>query len=167
MEFVEIVDAELNVLGTVSKEEAHQKGLLHKTVIAEIIRSNGDLVLVKQKAHKQDAGQWVSPVGGHIAAGESHESALKREALEECGISPMKYVFKGSAIYDRHVKGHRENHYFILYEIFSDAQLVLNDESVHYRAFSPAEIRALLKENPVQFGAAFHFVVDTFYPHLH
>lgn len=166
MELVDIIDHDLTRIHTVSKQEAHAKGLLHATVIAEIIRHNGDMVLVQQNAHKQDAGQWVSPVGGHVASGESFDDALRREALEECGISNFKYSFKGKAIYDRMVKDHSENHYFILYEISSDAQLVLNDESVSYKAFTPEEIKNMLKEDPTQFGAAFHFVVNTFYPHL-
>ncbi len=164
MELVDIIDHNLTRIHTVSKQEAHTKGLLHATVIAEIIRSNGDMVLVQQNAHKQDAGQWVSPVGGHVVSGESFDDALRREAYEECGIRDFEYVFKGKAIYDRIVKDHRENHYFILYEISSDAQLVLNDESVSYKTFSPEEIKRLRSTNPAQFGAAFHFVLDTFYP---
>ena len=36
MELVDIVDSELNKIATVTKQEAHEKGLLHKTVIAEL-----------------------------------------------------------------------------------------------------------------------------------
>ena len=36
---VEVVDENLNILDTVSKQEAHEKGLLHKCVVAKIIVS--------------------------------------------------------------------------------------------------------------------------------
>lgn len=166
MEMVDVVDEQLNVLSTVSKQEAHEKGLLHKTVIAEIINSRGEMVLVQQSSQKQDAGQYVSPVGGHVTAGESDEEALQREAMEECGLHDFTYTFKGKAIYNREVIGRKENHYFLVYEIHSDEPLVLNEESISYKAFSKEELKKILHETPEQFGGAFHFVVDTFYPEL-
>ncbi len=166
MELVDIVDKDLNIIDTVPKQEAHEKGLLHKTVIAEIINSKGEMILIQQNTHKQDAGRWVSPVGGHVTAGESDEDALKRETLEECGISDFTFSLKGKAIYNRDVNGKQENHYFIVYELYSDASLTLNEESMNYQAFSKENLLRLLKENHNQFGEAFHFVVHTFYPEL-
>lgn len=39
MEMVDIVDNDLRVLYQVTKKEAHEKGLLHKCVIAEVANS--------------------------------------------------------------------------------------------------------------------------------
>lgn len=78
MEQVDIIDENLKVLYSCDKSEAHEKGLLHATVIAEVHNSKGEWMLVKQASDKQDAGQYVSPVGGHVAAGESFEDALRR-----------------------------------------------------------------------------------------
>ena len=63
MEKVDVVDKNLKVLYSVEKQEAHDKGFLHPTVIAEVINSRGEWLLVKQAGHKQDPGQFVSPVG--------------------------------------------------------------------------------------------------------
>ena len=82
-EAVDIVDENCKVLFSVPKSEAHEKGLLHRTVIAEIKDNQGRWLLVRQASHKQDAGQFVSPVGGHVKSGETAEEALKREVLEE------------------------------------------------------------------------------------
>jgi len=46
MEKVDIVDENLKVLCAVSKEEAHAKGLLHPTIVAEIINSKSEWLLV-------------------------------------------------------------------------------------------------------------------------
>jgi 8-oxo-dGTP pyrophosphatase MutT (NUDIX family) len=134
--------------------------------VAEIIDSQGNWTLVKQADDRQDAGQYVSPVGGHVRSGESVEDALRREALEEAGLANIKFRFVGKVIYNREVIGRRENHYFILYEIFSDATFTLNHQSVAYEKFSPVDLRSELKENPQKFGAAFHFVVEKLYPYL-
>ena len=87
IELVDVVDEQGTVLKIVLKQEAHRQGLLHKTVISEVIDSSGRWLLVKQSGERQDAGQFVSPVGGHVQAGETEVQALKREAEEEVGLT--------------------------------------------------------------------------------
>ena len=63
MEYVDIVNENDDIIGSVSKQEAHEKGLLHRTVISEVINTEGKWTLVKQSSDRQDAGQYVSPIG--------------------------------------------------------------------------------------------------------
>ena len=166
-ELVDVVDENGKTLEVVLKTEAHQKGLLHKTVISEVIDSQGRWLMVKQSKDRQDAGQYVSPVGGHVTAGESEEDALRREANEELGLrGDFKYEYVNRAIYNRHVLGRQENHFFIMYKIYSDAIPVLNHESESYRYFTEEELRTELKERPELFGDAFRFVIEHCFPHL-
>jgi isopentenyl-diphosphate delta-isomerase len=165
-EIVDVVNGSDEVLSQITKKEAHEKGLLHRTAIGEIIDSQGRWILVKQSSDRQDAGQYVSPVGGHVKAGESEDDALKREAMEECGIEGFDYKFLGKMIFNRDVHGRQENHYFILYEIYSDGNITTNEESVGYEAFTKEELKEALKKTPEMFGAAFHFVVQSFCPNL-
>ena len=120
MEIVDIVDENNKVLYQVSKEEAHKKGLLHRTVIAEIIDSKGRWILAIPLGNRQDGGQCVSPVGGHVSSGETEEQALKRETFEEMGIKDFKFKLIGRKIFNRFVIGRQENHLFILFEIYTD-----------------------------------------------
>ncbi len=166
MEDVDIVNINCEVVSKTSKEEAHKRGLLHKTVIAEIMNSTGKWALVKQNSTKQDPGQYVSPVGGHVKAGESDEDALKREALEEAGIKGFEYKIKGRFIFDRFVNNHQENHYFIIYEILCDQDIILNEESVSYKRFSKEELKQSLKNNLHSFGKAFVVIIEKLYPEL-
>lgn len=164
---VDIVDEDDQVSYQTTKGEAHTHGFLHRTVIAELINSRGEWTLVKQAADRQNPGQYVSPTGGHVQQGESPEEALKRETQEELGIEPSRYRFVGKAIYRRTVREKDENHYFILYEIFSDEEPVLNHESVSWKRFPRGELVRALKNHPKDFGAAFHFIVEAFYPELY
>lgn len=166
MEIVEVVDKDLNILYQISKKEAHEKGLLHKCVIAEVINSKGELMLIKPYSHKQDAGQYVSPVGGHVTAGESDEDALKREVMEEIGMKDFTFKFKGKGIFDRHVLGRHENHYFLLYEIFTDENPELGDEAEKYKWFTKEDLKKELKDNIKDFGDAYIFILKNFYPEL-
>lgn len=123
-EMVDIVDENNVVLRQIPKKEAHEKGLLHRTVISEIKNSKGDWTLTKQASDRQDAGQYVSPIGGHALAGESEDKALKRETLEEFGFEPTNFKLAGKAIFNRYVLNRQENHYFVLYEIYTDTKSI-------------------------------------------
>ena len=68
-ELVDIIDTTEVVVATVPKSQAHKEGLLHKTVISQLINSRGEFCFVRQAGDKQDAGQFVSPIGGHVSAG--------------------------------------------------------------------------------------------------
>lgn len=164
-EQVDIVDQQGDVLETTSKEDAHRRGLLHKTVITEVIDSQGRWLLVRQSKNRQDAGQFVSPVGGHVRAGESEDEALRREAGEEVGLTgDFRYELVGRAVFDRHVLGRQENHFFILFKIYSDEKPILNHESESCRYFTEDDLRNEFTHHPEHFGEAFHFVVRTFFP---
>jgi isopentenyl-diphosphate delta-isomerase len=166
-ELLDIIDENDNITEVVTKREAHQRGLLHKTVISEVIDSKGRWLFVKQASDRQDAGQYVSPVGGHVSSGETEEQALKREAQEELGLEgAYKFELIGKAIFNRSVLGRQENHYFIVYKIYSDAEPKLNHESESYKYFTEDEVRAELKQHPEHFGDAFHFVVKNIFPNL-
>ncbi len=165
-EQVDVVDENDDILYPVPKAEAHEKGLLHRTVIAEIRDSEGRWVLIKQAPHKQDPGQFVSPVGGHVKLGETEDDALKREVLEEAGLSDFEFRLIGKTIFNRKVIGRHENHYFIVYEVFSDSEVVLNHESAEARRFTEEELRRELRNNPDAFGPAFYVILKEFYPHM-
>lgn len=162
-EIVDIVDEQNQVIGQVGKSEAHQKGLLHRCIIAEVINVSGEWALVLQASDRQDAGQYVSPVGGHIRLGELEIAALKREAFEEMGLTEFTYKFVGKGIYHRKVIGRDENHYFILYEIYTSQTPKINHESDSYKWFTKEELKKEYRNHPEIFGAAFHFVFKRFY----
>ena len=165
-EKVDIIDENGNFIKAVYKKEAHEKGLLHKTVISQVIDSRGRWLLTKPVKGRQDAGQHQSPMGGHVSAGETEVEALKRETKEELGLKDFKYEFIGRKILNRFVIGRQENHFFIIYKIFSDQEPILSHEDESYKYFTEEELKRELKENPELFGEAFRFVVKTFFPSL-
>jgi 8-oxo-dGTP pyrophosphatase MutT (NUDIX family) len=122
--------------------------------------------LIKQAKDRQDPGQYVNPMGGHVSSGETDEEALKREVLEELGLEGFEHKLVGKAIYDRDILGHRENHYFIVYDIFSDGNIILSEEADEYRWFEENELKHEIKEKPHAFGPSYFFVLENFYPDL-
>lgn len=166
-ELVDIVDKDGKVVGQIGKHQAHKDGVLHRCVVGEVRDRAGNWVLVKQTPDRQDAGQYVSPVGGHVQAGESSEVALIRETREEIGLADFEYSFVGEGIYERHVIGRHENHYFMVYQITADPNdIVLGSEAEGWRAFSESELLHEIKTNPMLFGDAFYEVLRQFYPQM-
>jgi len=166
-ELLDLIDDNNQVIGTVAKSIAHHDGLLHRIVIGEIINSKGEYCFVEQAGDRQDPGQFVSPIGGHVKAGELPDSALVRECQEECGFTPTDFEFIGSTVFDRQVIGRHENHLFLVYVIHSNADPILNHESVGFRWFSVPKIQSTLKSNPQLFGAAWHHVFSKLFPQIH
>jgi 8-oxo-dGTP pyrophosphatase MutT (NUDIX family) len=157
-EQIDIVNERNQVITTTGKSVAHKDGLLHRIVIGELLNSTGEYCFVRQASDRQDPGQFVSPIGGHVGAGEPVDKALIRECEEEVGFTPQNFQFVGSTIYAREVISRQENHLFLVYQIMFDGAPVLNHESVEYRWFSVADIQRELKNNPKTFGAAWHHV---------
>lgn len=155
------------VVGTTGKLTAHKEGLLHRIVIGELINSKGEYCFVKQSKNRQDPGQFVSPIGGHVRAGENPITALSRESLEEVGINPDNSTFIGQTVFNRHVIGRHENHLFLVYTIKTDKNPILNHESVEYQWFTIDEIKNLLKNDPNNFGPAWHHVFKNLFQDIY
>lgn len=98
-----IVDEEGNILGAISRGEAHNgTKVLHPVVHLHVFNSKGELYLQHRPIWKDiQPDKWDTATGGHVDLGESVDMALKREVREELGITDFtpeficKYVFEG------------------------------------------------------------------------
>lgn len=89
-EIFDIYDEAGNCIGTAPRSECHgNPALIHRTVhVAVIDPATGDLLLQKRRMDKDiQPGKWDTAVGGHLDAGETYETAARRELAEELGIS--------------------------------------------------------------------------------
>ena len=166
-ELVDQVNPDNQVVRTISKLEAHRKGWLHRTVIAEVTDAFGNIILVRQAPDRQDPGQYVCPVGGHVKSGESILDALTRESMEEIGTSNFSLTAVDEFIYERHVIGRHENHFFIVFSLEVDpAEIILGPESVSYRSFTPLQLKQALTQTPEIFGASYIALLKRCHPQL-
>ena len=91
MEYLDIVDEKGTPTGkTVSRDEAHEKGLLHRTAHVWVIRENEgrtEVLLQKRSEEKESfPGMYDTSSAGHIPAGEEPVPSALRELAEELGI---------------------------------------------------------------------------------
>lgn len=88
MEQVILVDEHDNVVGTMEKMEAHEKGLLHRAFSILIFNAKGEMLLQQRAGEKyHSAGLWTNACCSHPRPGESIEEAGKRKLLQEMGFS--------------------------------------------------------------------------------
>lgn len=94
-EFLEIVDREGKVISIAPRSIIHgNPSMLHKVVHVLVFNSKGEILLQKRALNKDVApGKWDTSVGGHVMPGEDIITAVKREAIEELGITLEKLNF--------------------------------------------------------------------------
>lgn len=99
-ELFPVVDVEGNVLGSITRGEAHDgRKVLHPVVHLHVFNSKGELYLQRRPLWKDiQPGKWDTACGGHIDYGETPEEALLREVREELGITD--YIPERVAMYD-------------------------------------------------------------------
>lgn len=101
-ELFPLVDEEGNVIGSAPRKRCHDGSKpLHPVVHLHLFDNQGRLFLQKRSITKDiQPGKWDTSVGGHVDFGEAVESALRREAREELGITEYvpklidKYIFE-------------------------------------------------------------------------
>lgn len=114
MEFFDIVDENGNPTGeTISRAEAHQKGVRHRTAHIWIVRNNNgtNQVLLQKRAMIKDSfpGRFDTSSAGHIMAGDEIVESALRELEEELGISAnendLHYIDKFKIEYQKEFNG--------------------------------------------------------------
>ena len=97
-----IVDNEGNVIGSILRNEAHNGSKqLHPVIHLHVFNSSGELYLQKRPKWKDiQPGRWDTACGGHIDYGETVNEALRREAMEELGMTVYAPVFLKKYIFE-------------------------------------------------------------------
>ena len=138
-EMFPIVDEQGNITGAATRGECHSGSkLLHPVVHLHVFNSRGDLFLQKRPEWKDiQPGRWDTAVGGHIDLGENVETALRREAAEELGLTGFTperlahYVFESD----------RERELVFPHRCTCDGEIIPSKETAGGRFWSLTEIR--------------------------
>lgn len=84
------------VLGKISRSEAHSKGLLHRAGVVFLMNTEGEVLINRRSSEKQTFPScYDSSASFHVTYGETYEHSAKRETMEEIKIkAPLEYLGK-------------------------------------------------------------------------
>ena len=88
-EWLPLVDDQGKIIGKAPRSACHGgEKLLHPVIHLHVFNHQKHVYLQKRPMNKLVApGKWDTAVGGHISVGETLETALRREAWEEIGLT--------------------------------------------------------------------------------
>ena len=139
-EKVILVDKKDNEVGTMEKQEAHVKGLLHRAFSVFIFNDKNELLLQRRAVKKyHSGGLWTNTCCSHPRQNEKTEDAAKRRLLEEMGMrSTLKkqFDFIYKAKLDNNLYEHELDHVFFG---FTNDLPIINPEEVEEYTYKTLE----------------------------
>lgn len=137
-EIIDILDENGNLTGkTISKDEAHSKGIWHRSIHILIVNKDKTKTLFQKRCDQKKLypNTWDIAVGGHISHGEAPLEAAKRELKEELGLDNNNYLLNELEIIKENltIDNINSNEFIYTYIIFSDIdinEIILQQEEV-------------------------------------
>jgi len=163
---IQIVDTNDRPVRAASKQEAWNKGLLHRIVRIVIEHPDGRLLLQRRSPAKDLFPDcWDNAVGGHVDVGEDYETAAYRELEEELGLTGQHLLEMGAYCSATQTQGHSLNRFHRTYKMMTDTlpdklELGKVDE---VRWFTLAEVKQLIREHPEHVADGLKEVVGRYY----
>lgn len=137
-ELLPVVNTDGNTIGFASRSECHSgKMILHPVVHLHIFNTSGELYLQLRPAWKTiQPNKWDTAVGGHISYGESVESALQRETMEELGLENLDF----KKVLEYQFTSDVETEFVYSYVAIADRQVNPSEETAGGRFWGILEI---------------------------
>jgi isopentenyldiphosphate isomerase len=134
------------VEGSVERDRAHAEGILHRSGIVFLKRSDGRVLIQHRSPSKRIfPDRYDASAAFHVTFGETYEEAALRELAEETGVSaPVRRVGQ----FTHHDPP--EHQIVAVFTSESDAPIELDvSESAGFEFRTKAEVDALLREGRV------------------
>ena len=155
-------------IGLMAKQEAHEKGVLHRAFSVFVFNDKNELMLQQRAMHKYHSpGLWTNTCCSHQRDGESSIEAGKRRLYEEMGFTinlkeTTSFIYK--APFDNGLTEHELDH--ILIGNFEGIPTINKEEVASWKWMELEEAKKDIETNPEIYTAWFKIIFDKFYQHL-
>lgn len=131
-EKVVLVNENNEVLGTMPKMEAHEKGLLHRAISILIYNSKGEMLIQQRSATKYHWPLiWSNAVCSHPRENENFQEAAERRLKEELNINcSLKEIYRFIYKAQDELTGLIEHEYDVVYEGQYDGEIPFNPDEI-------------------------------------
>lgn len=161
-DFVVLVDANDNQIGTCEKLEAHQKNLLHRAFSVILFNDQGELLLQKRAANKYHSPLlWTNSCCSHPAPNENLEAAVTRRLQEELYVvadAKHLFYFIYQADFDNGLSEYELDHVFIAQ--YNQTPEINPEEAAAYKWLPLSEVKKQINLNPEQFTVWFKLIIE-------
>ncbi len=167
-ERVILVNEQDEKIGLMPKQEAHEKGVLHRAFSVFVFNEDKELMLQQRALHKYHSpGLWTNTCCSHQRDGESSLEAGNRRLFEEMGFStPLEettsFIYK--APFDNGLTEHELDHILIGY--YEEAPQINPEEVAAWKWMNIEMLKKDMAANPDNYTAWFKIIFDKFYQHL-
>lgn len=162
-----IVDKNDKPIGSATKQESWEKGLIHRIVRFMVEDSQGNILLQKRSDKLPlYPGRWDNSAAGHVDAGEDYINAAKRELNEEIGLDAKTLEKIGDYYNEANHQWRKLNRFNRVYRlvIAPEQKIIFNPYEVsEVRWFSVNEAKKLIKEHPELTTDGLREVLTRFY----
>lgn len=163
-----LVNANNEVLGTMPKLEAHEKGVLHRAFSVFIFNDNGELMLQQRAASKYHSPLlWTNTCCSHQRINEDNISAGTRRLQEEMGFVTeltelFSFVYK--APFDNGLTEHELD--FVLIGHYNENPIINREEVEQWKWITLDILLDDIKQNPDNYTIWFKIIFDKFHHYI-
>lgn len=149
MENIIFVDEDDNIIGTGTRNEALEKGIIHRIVGVFLFNSKGELLIQKRSQNVDLPGRWDRSVGGHVDEGETYFEAAVREMKEEIGLEDVALVEVGKSYIESPQKKQVKKFFDTVYTASYDGEIRFDPKEVaEVKWISMNELEGWAKSEP-------------------
>lgn len=167
-EQVILVNEQDEPVGTMGKQEAHEKALLHRAFSVFILNDKNEIMLQQRAAEKYHSPLlWANTCCSHQRVGETNIQAGKRRLREEMGFEvELKDVFHFiyKAPFDNGLTEHEFDHVMVGY--YNEDPVVNPEEVEAWKWMGIEAVKKDMEVNPQVYTAWFKIIFAEFYPHI-
>jgi isopentenyl-diphosphate Delta-isomerase len=154
-EIYDVVDKMDQVIGQATRQQIHQKNLLHRSIHILVFNHKNEVFLQKRSMSKdENPGLWDISSAGHVDSGETYDECAHRELWEELGIKailkPLEKIEACQKTYHEHVQ---------IYTCRTNAAININLDEISEGMYFDLEVLIRkIKKNPEQFTSSFKLI---------
>lgn len=163
-----LVNEKDEILGTMEKLEAHEKGVLHRAFSIFVFNSNNELLIHQRAFGKYHSeGLWTNTCCSHPAPGETVLEAAHRRLQEEMGFdcemqNAFHFVYQTKL--DNNLIEHELDHVVIG---FSDENPTLNpEEAIDFKWIRISDLFKDITLNPQHYTFWFKTILQLHFDQL-
>lgn len=169
IEEVVLVNTNDEIVGTIEKMEAHQRGLLHRAFSIFLFNNQNELLLQRRAHYKyHSGGLWTNTCCSHPKLKETVLEAAARRLMEEMGIQAQmtpSFSFIYKADFDNGLTEHELDH--VLIGKYSGQPNINKDEVAEWKYMPMKAIKTDIESNPDTYAAWFKIVFDRVHDYIH